>query len=797
MSHIRATLRGSKSILLLVVLLSSGGLFAQKAMETTMKNPDELFEYATGLYARKFYDMALKEQNNFLANYPDDKRVKEIMVMRIDTLRNLGKYDEMAALIREYAKTDQKSKYLEGIYFNAGKVLFTNKKYKEAVEFLEKLQNSKEISVQESAIYLLSKCLLELGEKEKSLALVKSLADRPLTNENANRVYAAYEYADALYHSGHVEESLAYCQRLAKVDGLESEMLESVLYKIGVIYYQLNKRTEAQKAFEAYILRFPEGPNAKTARKFRIVVLWDRTGGTAEKVLELAQDWQRRYLDAADSDMDEILASALMLNGNYDEAVPYFQRLHENPNVQAEKRRSASYNLVCCLTNAGHFADAEAKAAAYLADYPNSANVGDVLTMYSQALIEQGKYKEAVAVLKKEMAFFNESFEHWRSIGFRLVEVYQKLGQNVEAATMLRVMSRRLKGEEKWYTLMRAAGFELAAKRIEAAKADFKVIAENKEFPAIARDAMRTLQQFALNERDFAEVLHWVDRLLEGAPEAERSYLLYLRANMLYNLNEMDKAETQLKELLGTKGIAENELLNAKVLLASIYFFRQDYVSAIPLLDSILEHEELDDFVNVSFLNLAGEAYVSVRNWKAAEGAYRRILAGKEATPEERLRIKNKMACCIRNISGRLPEAEQLFKEVLQSVEANFKLEEIISLSEVLSMLAEVELEQGKFDFAGIHSERAMRQADDSHIQARGLYVYAKVRLEAKDYEAANRYATQCFILMDDEVYSPMAMAISAKAFKGLGQTDRASQVLYELGSKYPKWLAQHPEAKE
>ena len=312
MRHSCPTLRGVQCILAyLFVLMVSGSLFGQKAMETTMKNPDELFEYATGLYARKFYDMALKEQNNFLANYPDDKRVKEIMVMRIDTLRNLGKYDEMAALIREYAKIDPKSKYLEGIYFNAGKELFTNKKHKEAVEFLEKLQGSKDVSLQESAIYILSKCLLELGEKEKSLALVKSLADRPLTNENVNRVYAAYEYADALYLSGHVEEALAYCQRLAKVEGLESQMLETVLYKIGVIYYQLNKRAEAQQAFEAYILRFPEGSNAKTVRKFRIVVVWDRTGGTVEKVLELAWDWQKRYPDAADSDMDEILASRI------------------------------------------------------------------------------------------------------------------------------------------------------------------------------------------------------------------------------------------------------------------------------------------------------------------------------------------------------------------------------------------------------------------------------------------------------------------------------------------------------
>ena len=66
MSQTRATLRGCQFILMLAVLLTSGWLFAQKAMETTMKNPDELFEYATGLYARKFYDMALKEQNNFL-----------------------------------------------------------------------------------------------------------------------------------------------------------------------------------------------------------------------------------------------------------------------------------------------------------------------------------------------------------------------------------------------------------------------------------------------------------------------------------------------------------------------------------------------------------------------------------------------------------------------------------------------------------------------------------------------------------------------------------------------------------
>ncbi|MBR4673248.1 MAG: tetratricopeptide repeat protein [Victivallales bacterium] len=783
-------------LILLFVSVCLGGLFAQKAMETTMKNPDELYEYAAGLYSRKFYDMALVEQNKFLNLYPDDKRVKEIMVMRINTLRFLGKVDEMVAMIREYSKTNPNSKHLEGMYYTAGTVLFNGKKYSEAAEFLSKLDGAKDLSIRESAAYFLAKCLYELGEKEKSLAQLKALADKELAKEHTDRVFAAYEYAEALYHSGHAEESLAYYGRLANVAGLDAAMLEQVLYRRGVIYYQLGKSKEALQAFEAYILRFPDGPNAKTVRKCRIAVIWDGKSSTAEKTLELAKDWRQRYPDAADWDMDEILACSLMLTGNYDEAIPYFERLHVNPAVPADRRRYASFNLVCCLMNAGHYADAEAKAASYLAEYPNTSNVGDVLNIYSQVLIEQGKNQEAVEALKKEMAFFNEDQEHWRNTGYRLVNVYAKLGDNVSAAALLRGMSKRLPGEEKWYSLMRAAGFELKAGRTAESKADFIVIAESKEFPSIAREAMRSLLQFALNEKDFPSVLIWVEKLLQGAPDAERGSLLYLRASTLYNMNEMEMAEKQLQDILGMQGISEKEQLNAKVLLTSIYFFRQEYAKAIPLLDSIFQHEHLDDLLSMGFLNLAGEAYISVRNWEAAEGAFKRILESTEATPEERMRVKSKIARCIRNIAGRLPEAEKLFNEVLQNLDGNVKLQESISFSEVLSMLAEVELELKKYDFAAIHAERALYKADDDHIHARSLYVLAQVKLVAKDFEAANRYATQCFILMDDEVYSPMAMSISAKAFKGLGQDDRARQVLYELGSKYPKWLAQHPEAK-
>ena len=787
----------ARTILLwLLVFACMERLYAQKAMETTMKNPDELYEYALGLFSRKFYDMALVEQNKFLNLYPDDKRVKEIMVMRINTLRFLGKVDEMVAMIREYSKDNPDSKHLEGMHYTAGTVLFDGKKYSEAAEFFAKLDGAKDISIRESAAYFLAKCQYELGEREKSLAQLKALANKELTKERTDRVFAAYEYAETLYHSGHAEESLVYYERLAKVAGLDATMLEQVLYKRGVIYYQLGKSKEALQAFEAYILKFPDGPNAKTVRKCRIAVIWDGKSGTAEKTLELAKDWRRRYPDAADWDMDEILACSLMLTGSFDEAIPYFERLHANPAVPADRRRHASFNLVCCLLNAGHFAEAEAKAAAFLVEYPNSSNVGDVLNIYSQVLIEQGKNKEAVEALKKEMAFFNEDQEHWRNTGYRLVNVYDRLGDNVSAAALLRGMSKRLPGEEKWYSLMRSAGFELKAGRTAESKADFIVVAESKEYPPIAREAMRSLLQYALNEKDYPSVLIWVEKLLQGAPDAERGSLLYLRANTLYNINEMDKSERQLQEILGMQGVTEQEQLNAKVLLTSIYFFRQEYAKAIPLLDSIFQHDHLENLLSIGFLNLAGEAYVSVRNWEAAEGAFRRILASTEATPEDRMRVKSKVARCIRNIGGRLPEAEKLFNEVLQNLDGNIRLQESISLSEVLSMLAEVELDLKKYDFAVIHAERALYQLDDDHIHARSLYVLAQVKLVAKDYEAANRYATQCFILMDDEVYSPMAMSISAKAFNGLGQDDRARQVLYELGSKYPKWLAQHPEAK-
>jgi hypothetical protein len=74
----------------------------------------------------------------------------------------------------------------------------------------------------------------------------------------------------------------------------------------------------------------------------------------------------------------------------------------------------------------------------------------------------------------------------------------------------------------------------------------------------------------------------------------------------------------------------------------------------------------------------------------------------------------------------------------------------------------------------------------------------AYVRLnEEKRPDAANKLATQCFILFSDPEYSPKAMGLSIQAFVAMKQPERANEVLRELSGKYPDWLAAHPEIPE
>ena len=779
---------------LALMLTFACALHSQEALDNALNTPDELYGYATGLYGRKFYDMALAEFNKFLTLYQDDPRLADVMVLKSNCLDKLNRTDELVTLTREFCRLFPNSKHVTVMWQRAANILFNKKNYVEAAEIFSILAKSDDLALQENAVYFLYKCELANGMRKEALELCKSLADKEFDNNFKLRVYAANDYASALYNSGNLKQALEYYIRILAAPELPDQLCELAMYHVATIHYKMNDLQKAEEAITRFLAKYPNSPNARNIGKCLISISAGNPDN-AKRTIELAQEWRKKYPDAVDWDIDSILANVLLQCKLYNEAIPFYSRLQDDPAVPQEDRRIAAFNVAYCLCMAGHYSEAEKKAAAYVNENPRSTNTGDALMIWAQSLIKQEKYAQAVVPLKKAMAFFAGDLTNYENAGMTLVDSYVRTGNLSEAAALLLEMSPKFKSPRKWELMLNAADFQMKANELDKARDTYAKVAANKDDQKLADSALEMLLKIYLEKDEFKEALDSLAKLAEHRPEGERGDLDYSTAVIYYRMSDYENAEKTLLRSLESKNLTEAKVTRANILLATIYLTEKQYKKAIPVLDRIFSYK-FDDIkaqLSPAFMFLNSDAYLDAHDTIKAENALRQILIMDNATASDKMKAKFRLVKSLLKTPARAKEAEDMLQEIMQAIEA--QRVSGLDLREVQSFLAEAQLVQKRYTAALLSAEKALEGATKPSVQARALYVMAYVRLnEEKRPDAANKLATQCFILFNDPEYSPKAMGLSIQAFVAMKQPERAEEVLRELSSKYPDWLAAYPE---
>ena len=780
-----------------LMLLLSGMIRSQEAIENTLRTPDELYGYATGLYGRKFYDMALTEFNKFITRYQDDARVPDVLVLKSNCLDKLNRTDELVTLTREFCKQFPNSKYTPGMWNRAATILFNKKNFAEAAEIYRILAQSTDLALQENAVYFLYKSEIANGRRQEALELCKSLADKPFEKEFKLRLYAANDYASALYNSGNLQKALEYYIRILAAPELPEQLRELAMYHVATIYFKLNDFQKAEEALTRYLAKYPDSPNARNIGKC-LISISAREPGNARKTMEMAKQWRSKYPDAVDWDIDSILANVMLQCKLFNEAIPFFSRLQDDPDVPQEDRRLSAFNVAYCLFMAGHYSEAEKKAGAYVKDNPRSTNTGDAMMIWAQSLLKQEKHEQAFAPLRKAMVFFSGDLANYENAGLTLLNAYVKLGKVSDAAELLLEMAPKFPSPRKWELMLNAAAYQMNANELDKARETYAKVAANKDDHKLADNALEMLLQIYLGKNEYQDALDSLARLAEHRPEGERGDLEYSKAVIYYKMSDYENAEKTLLSSLESKSLAESKVIRARILLATIYLTEKQYKKAIPVLDRIFncKFDDIKEQLTPAFMFLVSDAYLDAHDTIKAENALRLILTMENATVSDKMNAKFRIAKSLLKTPSRAKEAEELLQEIIQSIEAQKAAG--LDLHEVRSFLAEAQLIQKRYTAALISAEKALESSSKPSVQARSLYVMAYVRLnEEKRPDAANKLATQCFILFNDPEYSPKAMGLSIQAFIALKQPEKAGEVLRELSSKYPDWLAAHPEIPE
>ena len=790
MSKIRSFVHLSFALMLVLSCV----LHSQEALDNALNTPDELYGYATGLYGRKFYDMALAEFNKFLTLYQDDQRFADALVLKSNCLDKLNKTDELVTLTREFCRLYPNSKHVPAMWQRAANILFGKKNYEEAAEIYRILTKSEDIAQQENATYFLYKCELANGRRKDALGLCKSLADKQFEKNFKLRVYAANDYASALYNSGNHKQALEYYNRILAAPELPDQLCELAMYHVATIYYKMNDLPKAEEAITRFLAKYPNSPNARNIGKC-LVSISARNPDNAKRTIELAQEWRKKYPDAVDWDIDSILANVLLQCKLYNEAIPFYSRLQDDPAVPQEDRRIAAFNVAYCLCMAGHYSEAEKKAEAYVNENPRSTNTGDALMIWAQSLIKQEKYAQSVVPLKKAMAFFAGDLPNYENAGVTLIDTYVKTENVSEAAMLLLEMAPKFPSPRKWELMLNAADFQMRANELDKARETFSKVAANNDDQKLADCALEMLLQIYLQKEDYKDALDSLAKLAEHRPEGDRGDLDYSTAVIYYRMSDYENAEKTLLRSLESKNLTEAKVTRANILLATIYLTEKQYKKAIPVLEHIFSYK-FDDIkaqLTPAFMFLNSDAYLDANDTIKAENALRLILTMDNATIADKINAKFRIAKSLLRTPSRAKEAEELLQEIMQAIEKHQVSG--LDLREVQSFMAEAQLVQKRYTAALLSAEKALEGASKPSVQARALYVMAYVRLnEEKRPDAANKLATQCFILFNDPEYSPKAMGLSIQSFVAMKQPERANEVLRELSSKYPDWLAAHPE---
>lgn len=785
------------SFLISAFMLSGHNLRAQVIDEQADK-ADSLFFYAYGLYSRNFHDLAFVELQRFSKLYPEDERMENVSIYKILCLQKMGKIDEMIEEVVIFRKRYPKSPNADKFGILVAESLFKNKKYQDAADTFESLLGSKNPVIQEYSMYYMAQCFTLLNKKNEAVNLYKTLSEKPFQEGFECRPYAAREYADALYANKNYKEALNLYTRLANEKSSPEEIKGNALYRIGEINLLLNDKAKALDAFQAYIGAFPEGKLAKNARRYRISIISD--SNDYQKTIELAQEWRQRYPDVDDYDIDFSQANALLNLKHFNEAIPFFQRVEGDTNVPDRMRQDSCYASVYCHFMAAQFTASDIKAEDFLNRFPKSSLVGEVLLLQGQSLVQLKNYGKAHSSYKKALAFYAESAAKLADITEQIVNLFAIQKKWVEAADALRAMANNPSVSNHSRYLIRAAEYELKVPgRISQARIDLTKAAANTESKDDSRMAQQILMRIYLSEKDYKRALNCVEELAKNCPSEELDDILYNRAAILFYLDDYPKAEHAILEALSHKNIQADKNARALFMLARIYFAGDKYKEAVPVMDKIalLPDNLIMQFYDVEFLNNAAEAYIKNYDTKKAESMWRKILKIKNASPDETAQAKVNIAKVSMDNHGNIKQAAALLAEVAEQL--NNEQDSFLNKKDVYSLLAEAQLAMGDADRAVISAEKALKFTDgEPRAQARTLYVMAYIRLKIeKRPDLANRFATQCYILLDDKVYSPKAMVLSMEAFMASGKSDKAREVFNELKAKYPQWLDEHPDVKK
>lgn len=766
-------------ILLLGALALAGRAFGQEAAGE-LSDPRQIYLYAQGLLSRGFYDVAQPELERFRAMYPDHELARDCDLMLIDCYKGQkedAKTLEAIAAFRGKWGTDAVTPQLRYI---EGQVNWRLKNYDDAMSALRDISSddSLDVALREKAQYQLAMVLFETNRNDEAIEMLKQLSEGQLSPEEAERWAGAVRLSQEYVKMGRLDDAVVLLKRLLDIPGGDEASRRELELQLGDIYFRNADFRNASFWYERYCIN--GGSDQKQAavalRSIRCQIYLE----SWQTAYDLCERWRTKYPNSGSSDIDMLQATAAERLCSFDKALELWTAV---VNKDDRQKQEATMHVMHCLRNLQRDDEYLALATAYLEQYSSVPNRRQILFDIGQMRLKKDDYEGAVAALREAFDAFAGEPEYFFPAGESLVYGLVKLEKWQDAANVSRRLASTVGCPDAANRLYLAGCYALQANATDVAEKDFRnVLAKRLLSPELEYKVLYNLVSIRQKAGDMDGVLEFLPRMIAVSPADKRDAFKFFHGEILVSKKAYVEAEAVLTELVNNGSSPVNESVRYLDLLLQVQMLEKNVNGVAGNAKLFAEKlNALDDLSIVNFRTVLRIAeFLNFSKWPERSAMLWKFVVNK-CSEEELVRIASYEYVEYLTQIGQLSEAT----EVLQ----NWMDRCAQSGGEVgqwaFSQLAEVNLLDKNYLGAIVYADKALACSNGPASErglARASYVKAVVLYEYnRDYEGAIPYAFRCFLQCNDEKYGKLAMAVAAKCYDALGDSENAGKVRAEI----------------
>jgi TolA-binding protein len=579
------------------------------------------YNYAKLSYELGYQDIALTELQKFLQAYPQSEYNNEAKELLVSMLANTNNYKDALALVEGVKSPSQNARQLyPKILYGRATELINDGLLVGANDLLTKAEgDANSASVLPYIQFWKGEIAYRLNKLDDAIRYYFEYLKSNAVNGEVNPQNAKYNLGYCFLKRENYNQALGFFEQIVSNPKIDASAIEQDSYVRSADCYYMNRDFKrAQGMYEKVISYSWASGDYATFQKAMIIGV-----NNGKQKVTLLNSLSRQYPNSglsADANME--IATTLLAEENYRDAIPYLKNVVNDPNSSLKPR--AYLKMGIAQYNLNNDNDALKQYTSILQQFPNSPEAEAALENARVIYIDQGKTSEYVQFARsmgKEISTNQED-----ELAYQEAEVQFNNGN-----------------------------FPAAARKFE----DYLV-----RFPEgkYALDAMYYKSEVYYNQKDWAKAAPGYEMLADRVPNkfGEKSLLLAARLNF-FDLKNYEKAEKYFTKLKDFSSSQENKLEAMRGLLRS-QFQLEKWKQAVENANDLLKQKGIgtDDKV---LANLAiARAYQADNQCDLAITAYRTVVSLNKSSyaAEARYQIAN----CL-YIQNRLSDAEKAAFEVV------------------------------------------------------------------------------------------------------------------------------------